>query len=301
MAPTVPTNTPISSPEISTGAMQVVSNKRSQRTSPSRVDVPPSPAAPGTAHIYYRDGDAKVFVGSVTSRVTLTAFSTAARAHLMRYNPATKQSVMTPKAHEVILSKIDSAAGRAIIEVINNTNLHAPKPLLLSMLHEDSSIDFLAKVHQACHAFGLNHQLHGGEVRNAIFSYLRDLRHIELHDFKLFAEELYFDRGLVDKMQYKVALFTLNNWFSEDERRDFMYYAWDSDFLKGTNLMNGIAAEETKIQAERTKRDEEEAAKKAAEEFVFVHQSVAGKAKEVSSASKKATGGKMSYAQMVGA
>lgn len=259
-------------------SMQVVTSKRNKRATPPRQEAAPSPAAPGTAHVYLHQGSETLFVGNVTNKTTFTTFSVAARRQLTRYNLRSKQNVIIPEAREVHIDEVDLSAAQIIVETINKTDIHKPKALLSSLVRGDSTISFKCEIRSACHAFGLHRQLSGDEVRNDILNYIRTLQTVTLDNTKLILEKVSFDNGLLVKIQQKIAVHTLNEWIPDQEREELMIYCLESDKTNGTHLVAGMMAAEKVLVDERAACAAKVAAQEAAENFTIVHSSTAGEA-----------------------
>lgn len=92
-------------------------------------------------------------------------------------------------------------------------------------------------------------------MRNEFLNHIRSIKTVNLNNVKLIFEELYFDQGLMKKMQQKIAVHTLNGWIPDKERGELMNYCLESDQSHGTQLVASMQAAEKTLVEERVQRD----------------------------------------------
>lgn len=250
---------------------------------PSFRRAPTGPASAGTAHVYYRSGDERVYLGTVDNKAKLVFFSRTASDQLIKANFEANKIVYVNKVRGVTVNKVDDAAGRIVFNWINTNNMHNPQPLTFAHLGKNNQFLDGCKLHHASHQFHLTRELRGEDIRERIFWYLRGSRKVKFEDFVIVFEWLSFDTGLIMEMKRKVAYHTIKGWISEEVRGKLMEWCVESDATKGTTLVQQMAEVETQVRAEMDAAEERREQQVAAattvdENLVFVHESIAGKA-----------------------
>lgn len=253
---------------------------------------PTMPAAPGTAYVYFRHDKNKIFLDTADSKALLAHFSGAAAAQLLPANKHSTKIANTSTTREVVIDKVDPAAGRVVLMWICKNNLQQGKEtnLTLSDLPDNSSFAFRCKVHYAAaRAFRVSRTLRGNEIHSDLQQYIRTIAKVTLEDFKVVMEEVYFDAGLVNAMQQKVAKHLADGKLSKEEDSTLLSYAQKYDTERKTNIVAGVGTARQQILKERKEREDKAAKEKAAEELTVIHKSVADKPQVLSPYMKKAT------------
>lgn len=257
-------------------------NPTSFRRAPTR------PASAGSAHVYYRSGDEKFYLGTVSNKDKLVFFSRTASDQLLKADFNSNTMKYVNKVRGITVSNVDDTAGRIVFNWINTNDIHNPRPLTLAHLPKNYQLLDGCKLHHASNAFHLERDLRGDAIRASIFMYLRNLRKVTLEDFQMVLEWLYFDAGLVMEMKRKIAYQTIKGLLPDDERGRLMNWCVESDQTEGTTLVQQMVGAEAQVQAQMkasAARREQQAAlaeQQMVDNLVVVHESAYGEAKTAS-------------------
>jgi len=197
----------------------------------------------GSAHVfYYPSQGKKVFLGTVADRSKLVHLSLLARDQLIKVDPRSGKTANMGNQREVTLGRLDHEAGLLILKYINDNNIHRSNLFTIDLLPADSTLAFRCKVFHACNAFRIVRHLCDDSIRNNLCFEFRKLDVITLADFQLVCEYLYFDSGLMNIMQNKVAYHTFRGWITEHELACIWEYVTEYDAEKKTNCVERIGA-----------------------------------------------------------
>ncbi|KAM0721395.1 hypothetical protein Q7P37_002319 [Cladosporium fusiforme] len=249
---------------------------------------PSGPASAGSAHVYYRSGDEKVYLGTISNKDKLILFSRTASDQLVKANFDANKMVYVLNVRAVVVNKVDDNAGRIVFNWINLNDMKSPSPLTFAHLgHKNTFLDG-CKLHHAAHQFHLDRDLRGEDIRERIFWHIRGIKKVTIQDFQAVLEWLTFDAGLVKEMMRKVAYHTLKGWIPDAELDALFAMCQELDLAKGSKIVEQMVEIEAEVSAQidatMAKREKEA----ALDRLVVTHESVAGKIKASKKQKRKA-------------
>lgn len=216
-----------------------------EHTNPNNVNV-----------FYYASAGNKIFLGTVDDGTKFAHFSLVARDQLLAANARSSKTANKDKQREVTIGRVDREAALLILKYINNSDIRHPEPITYDLLPIDSTFALRCQVHHACNVFRIPGQLRGDHFRDRLCFEIRQLPTVTCADFQLICETAYFDAGLMNVMQNKVAYHTLRGWITEHELACIWEFVSNHDAAKGSNYVERINAVFEKLQAEATARDQ---------------------------------------------
>ena len=203
---------------------------------------------------YYASAGNKIFLGTVDDGTKFAHFSLIARDQLLAANARSSKTANKGKQREVTIGRVDREAALLVLKYINNSDIHHPEPITYNLLPTDSTFALRCQVHHACNVFRIPGQLRGDHFRDRLCFEIRQLPTVTCADFQLICETAYFDAGLMNIMQNKVAYHTLRGWITEHELACIWEFVSNHDAEKGSNYVERINAVFEKLQAEATAR-----------------------------------------------
>lgn len=223
---------------------------------------PPSSKEPSTEPtnldnvnvFYYASAGNKIFLGTVDDGTKFAHFSLVARDQLLAANLRFSKTANKGKQREVTIGRVDREAALLVLKYINNSDIHHPEPITYNLLPTDSTFALRCQIHHACNVFRISGQLRGDHFRDRLCFEIRQLPTVTCADFQLICETAYFDAGLMNVMQNKVAYHTLRGWITEHELACIWEFVSNHDAAKGSNYVERINATFEKLQAEANAR-----------------------------------------------
>lgn len=155
-------------------------------------------------------GGRKNYVGHDVPKHNLAAYSQQAR-HL--YYPGSNTKIYavgkrnTFNHNEFDLGPdMDENFARTIVTHIKKADPSSPQPLTLDVFGKDASMGDLVKIYRLIGAgFKVPSEIHQNGVRDHLCGKIYTADPFELHHFKVIAENLDFDRGLVHSAMDRVV------------------------------------------------------------------------------------------------
>lgn len=203
---------------------------------------------------YYASAGNKIFLGTVDDGTKFAHFSLIARDQLLAANARSSKTANKGTQREVTIGRVDREAALLILNYINDSDIHHPEPITYNLLPTDSTFALRCQVHHACNVFRIPGQLRGDHFRDRLCFEIRQLPTVTCADFQLICETAYFDAGLMNVMQNKVAYHTLRGWITEHDLACIWEFVSNHDAQKGSNYVERINATFEKLQAEANAR-----------------------------------------------
>lgn len=194
----------------------------------------------------------KIFLGTVDDAPKFAHFSLIARDQL--HSGEARSEVNKGIQRRVTVGRVDREAALLVLKYINNNSMYQPEPITDAHVPTDSTFALRCKVHHACNVFRIPRQLCGDDLRDRVCFEIRQLPTVTCADLQLICETAYFDAGLMNIMQNKVAYHTLRGWMSEHELACIWEFVREHDEVKGSNYAERINAVFEKLQANAAAR-----------------------------------------------
>ena len=201
---------------------------------------------------YYASAGNKIFLGTVDDATKFAHFSLIARDQL--HSGEARSEVNKGNQRKVIVGRVDREAALLVLKYINNNSMYQPEPITDAHVPTDSTFALRCKVHHACNVFRIPRQLCRDDLRDRVCFEIRQLPTVTCADLQLICETAYFDAGLMNIMQNKVAYHTLRGWMSEHELACIWQFVSEHDKVKGSNYVERINAVFEKLQANAAAR-----------------------------------------------
>lgn len=203
---------------------------------------------------YYASVGNKIFLGTVDEQTKFAYFSLIARDQLFPLGVRSSKTANKCNKREVTIGRVDCDAAQLVLEYINNNDISQPEPFNYVHLLENSTFALRCKVHHASNVFRIPRQLCGDVLRDRLCFEIRQLPTVTCADLQLICETAYFDAGLMNVMQNKVAYHTLRSWMAEHELACIREFVSKNDAVKGSNYVERINAIFEKLQADAAAR-----------------------------------------------
>lgn len=203
---------------------------------------------------YYARAGNKIFIGTIDDGTKLAHFSLIACDQLLLADARSSKSANKDNKREVTIGRVDREAGLLLLKYINSNNINYPEPITYDLFPTDSTLALRCRVHHACNVFRIPRQLCGDDFRDRLCFDIRQLPTVTCPDLALVCETSYFDAGLTNVMQNKVAYHTLRGWVTEQELACIWEFVSKCDAIKGSNYIERINAIFEKLQADAAAR-----------------------------------------------